>query len=132
VGDAGANDEVDPRLQVGGDGEVVHGGSNEDLVCGEEFGDQFVGDGQGSSHFGCVLVSGQENAGDPRDADEGQGIFCQVAQDDLSVGVRGLPSGDEVVAERTRDGVGTSGTGLDVEQGRHMIPLEGGCRRQTG
>jgi hypothetical protein len=76
-----------------------------------------------------VLVSGEEDSGNPREADIWQVIFCKVAENDLSVRVLRLPCCDKVPAKRTRDGVTTTRAGLDVEQCRHMIPFVGSLHR---
>ncbi len=56
MGDPRANDEVDPRLQIGRDGEVVHGSSNENFVCRKEFSDSNSPDNAEAFFISGVLL----------------------------------------------------------------------------
>ena len=120
-GDTDANDVIDPGLEVGGDGEVVHGGTDDNVVGGEQLGDEFVRDGEGFFLLGGVLGGVGVSAGDPGEIDEGEVGLLQVAGDDGAV-VGLLPLGDEGVGELARDGVVAAGADVDLEKCRHESP----------
>jgi hypothetical protein len=111
---ADADDVVDPGLEDGGDGEVVHGGGDDDLVGGKELRNELVGDLEGGFLLRRVLVGGGVGAGDPREVNEGEGGLGEVADDDVAV-MGLLPLLGELGGELAGDGVFAAWAGVDLQ-----------------
>ncbi len=97
----GNGDAIDPGLELGRNGEVVHRRGDHDGICGEEFG-QGLG-----AQLGFVLLRGVAQFSGSTGGDQGRGgemadgIGGQVAVGDHGVGLCSLPGFNDFAAQQT-------------------------------
>ncbi len=116
---ADTDNVVDPGLEGGGHGEVVHGGGDQDVVGCVDLADELIGDAEGGPVLSGVLVGCGVRAADPLQIDEGEVRCGEVAGGDLGVGMVPLPIGKELFAETAGEGVVAAGADVKLEKMRH-------------
>ena len=96
---------VDPRLQAGGQSEVVHGDGEHDDVGGGELVHQRVRQGEGFCFRGAAFFRWEDSAASERFADMRQGFLRHVTHDHFRAGVTRFQVIDDVTRELVRIGL---------------------------
>ena len=91
---------INPGLERRGHVEVTHRGGDDDLICGEQLRDEFIGDLEGGRMLVGMFIGSGESAGD-LGHQRRKFRRSQVASDDLAANLVGLAFSCEVIAEFT-------------------------------
>ena len=122
-------DLVDPRLECGGNPEVVHRGSDQEHVRDFELTDQQLAAREREAQGPVVPLGRAEGRRHPGVVHERGRLGVEVAVDDVEVGLADQPLRERLLAQLTRDRARSAGTRVEVKDVRHGSPQEPGALR---